>query len=77
MFRGMMVNEFEGRSYACAEGCACSYPTGELTCRIPGTEVLKAYGYEVGNEGKYVGIVVGIIAVYRGLGLVALYMRKN
>jgi len=77
VFQGMMVNEFKERSYACADGCQCSYPTGELTCRIPGSEVLSAYGYSVGGEGKYIGIVIGIIAVYRGLGLLALYMRKN
>lgn len=28
-------------------------------------EVLKAYGYQTGREGKWVGILIGIVAVYR------------
>lgn len=77
VFQGMMVNEFKGRSYACAAGCQCSYPTGNLTCRIPGTEVLNAYGYALGREGKWVGIMIGIIAVYRLLGWITLVLKRD
>jgi ABC-type multidrug transport system permease subunit len=77
VFQGMMVNELKDRSYSCAPGCQCSYPTSDLQCRIPGTSVLSAYGYRLGREGKWVGILIGIIAVYRFFGWIALYLRKN
>lgn len=77
VFQGMMVNEFKARTYNCPSNCQCSYPTGDLKCQIPGTSVLSAYGYPLGREGKWVGILIGIIAVYRLLGLLALYWRKN
>lgn len=81
VFRGMMVNEFDGRTYACAgdvvTGCSCAYDS-ELAsqCRIDGRAVLGYYDYSTGQLGEKVGIMIGIIAVYRLLGFVALYFRK-
>ena len=37
--------------------------------------VLEVYGYATGRTGKWVGILVAIIAAYRALGLVALHFR--
>jgi hypothetical protein len=46
-------------------------------CLIRGDVVLEQYGYATGRTGKWVGILIGIIAVYRLLGWIALYLRKN
>jgi len=77
VFQGMMVNEFKSRIYNCAADCQCSYPTGGLKCQIPGTAVLSGYGISSNKEGKWVAILIGITAVYRLLGLAALYWRKS
>jgi hypothetical protein len=69
VFQGMMVNEFKNRNYDCdrvGDTCQCTYPSElQAECKISGTAVLQIYGYETGQEGKWVGIMVGIIAVYR------------
>ncbi|KAM0697166.1 hypothetical protein Q7P36_003237 [Cladosporium allicinum] len=70
VFQGMMVNEFGERSYACEQtangSCRCIYPsTLQNECKISGSAVLERYGYEVGKEGHWVGILLGIIVVYR------------
>lgn len=81
VFRGMMVNEFDGRTYRCAgnlvTGCSCAFES-ELSgqCKIDGKAVLQYYDYPAGQLGKTVGIMLGIIAVYRLLGYVALRFRK-
>ncbi|TIA35109.1 putative ABC transporter [Aureobasidium pullulans] len=81
VFRGMMVNEFDGRTYRCAgnvvTGCSCAYES-ELSgqCKIDGKAVLQYYDYPTGQLGKTVGIMIGIIVVYRVLGYLALYFRK-
>ncbi|KAH0124376.1 putative ABC transporter, partial [Aureobasidium melanogenum] len=81
VFRGMMVNEFDGRTYSCAgnvmTGCSCAYES-QLSgqCKIDGKAVLHYYDYPTGQLGKTVGIMIGIIAVYRVLGYLALRFRK-
>ncbi|CAG8351186.1 unnamed protein product [Penicillium salamii] len=78
VFQGMMVNEFSKRNYSCGAGCQCMYTTDLAEqCLIRGTGVLESYGYATGRTGKWAGILVGIIAVYRLLGWIALYLRKN
>ncbi|KAL2863413.1 putative ABC transporter [Aspergillus lucknowensis] len=78
VFQGMMVNEFSGRIYTCGPGCNCMYQTDLAhQCQIRGTGVLEAYGYATGRTGKWVGILVGIIAVYRLFGYVALVLRRS
>ncbi|KAI5251074.1 putative ABC transporter [Aureobasidium subglaciale] len=81
VFRGMMVNEFDGRIYRCAgdvvTGCSCAYESELLDqCKIDGKAVLRYYDYPTGQLGKTVGIMIGIIAVYRVLGYLALRFRK-
>ncbi|OJJ85347.1 putative ABC transporter [Aspergillus glaucus CBS 516.65] len=77
VFQGMMVNEFGRRNYSCGDGCRCMYSTDlEDQCLIRGTGVLEQYGYGTGNMGKWVGILVGIIAGYRILGWLALVWRR-
>ncbi|CAI7566531.1 unnamed protein product [Penicillium manginii] len=78
VFQGMMVNEFSDRIYSCGTGCHCMYNTDLADqCQIRGTGVLETYGYATGRTGKWVGILVGIIAVYRLLGWIALSLRKT
>lgn len=46
-------------------------------CLIAGDGVLQNYGYHTGETGKWVGIMIGIIAGYRVLGWVVLHLRRN
>ncbi|KAE8163758.1 P-loop containing nucleoside triphosphate hydrolase protein [Aspergillus tamarii] len=78
VFQGMMVNEFSQRTYSCGSGCQCMYQTDLADqCMIRGTGVLKEYGYATGRTGKWVGILIGIIAVYRLFGYIALVLRRT
>jgi len=73
-----MVNEFSERTYSCGADCRCMYTTDLADqCLIRGTAVLESYGYATGRTGKWVGILVGIIAVYRLFGWIALCLRRN
>jgi len=84
VFQGMMVNEFGFRNFSCAAstnsetGCDCMYET-ELAdqCLIAGIEVLDSYGFDVGKTGRWVGIMVGIIAGYRILGWLILIVKRS
>ncbi|KAF8579679.1 ABC-2 type transporter family protein [Ramaria rubella] len=77
VFQGMMVNEFEHRTYGCGTKCECMYQT-ELAgqCQISGLGVLDQYGYVTGRTGEWVGILLGICLGYRLLGLGAMVLRK-
>ncbi|KAL1306206.1 hypothetical protein AAFC00_004304 [Neodothiora populina] len=84
VFQGMMVNEFGYRDYSCPKderapnGCLCMYESDlQDQCMIRGTAVLKQYGYGTDDTGKWVGILLGIIAAYRLLGWVVLYIRRS
>ncbi|OQE29127.1 hypothetical protein PENFLA_c004G05346 [Penicillium flavigenum] len=78
VFQGMMVNEFAGRNYSCGADCRCMWATDlEDQCLIRGTGVLESYGYATGRTGKWAGILLGIIAGYRVLGWIALYLRRS
>ncbi|KAJ6017188.1 hypothetical protein N7451_000567 [Penicillium sp. IBT 35674x] len=78
VFQGMMVNEFSERIYSCGDECQCLYDTDLASqCQIRGSAVLETYGYATGRTGKWVGILIGIIAVYRLFGWIALQVRKN
>ena len=74
----MMVNELGYRTYHCGEGCHCMYQT-ELAsqCKIDGKGVLEEYGYRVGDTGKWVGILLPILFVYRILGWAVTHFRKT
>lgn len=77
VFQGMMVNEFQHRTYGCGDGCHCIYQSDLASqCKIEGKAVLDAYGYKTGETGKWVGILLGIVLGYRLLGWVALCLRR-
>ncbi|KAL9114838.1 MAG: hypothetical protein Q9227_001081 [Pyrenula ochraceoflavens] len=81
VFQGMMVNEFKDRNYSCArieggDGFQCMYPSDlQGQGLIRGSAVLREYGYGTGKMGEWVGILIAIIVVYRGLGWAALKWR--
>lgn len=81
VFQGMMVNEFGSRDYSCAKvngQCSCLYSSPlEDQCMIQGTAVLDNYGYKTGETGKWVGIMLAIIFVYRLFGWAVLYLRRH
>lgn len=77
VFGGMMVNEFKGRTYDCDANCNCSFPTGNLQCKIPGTAVLERYGYALNKQGEWAGILVSIIVAYRLLGWLVMWARRR
>lgn len=78
VFQGMMVNEFEHRTYSCGQDCRCMYASElEDQCKIAGTAVLRSYGYATDKKGEWVGILIAIVFAYRLLGWVALYLRKT
>ena len=78
VFQGMMVNEFEHRTYTCGSDCHCMYAS-ELAnqCKIAGTAVLKQYDYSTGKTGAWVGIMISIIVVYRLLGWVVTFLKRT
>ncbi|PYI08514.1 PEP carboxykinase-like protein [Aspergillus sclerotiicarbonarius CBS 121057] len=78
VFQGMMVNEFQHRTFTCSSDCVCMYTTDLAPqCKIRGTGVLHEYGYATGRTGKWVGILIAIIAVYRLLGYLVLVLRRS
>lgn len=78
VFQGMMANQFSSAVYSCGPSCQCIYQTSLAPqCQISGAGVLKQYGYAEGRQGKWAGILVGIIAVYRLFGWIALRLRKT
>ncbi|EOA89268.1 hypothetical protein ACJQWK_09427 [Exserohilum turcicum] len=82
VFRGMMVNEFGKRNYACqrlADGtCQCMYPSAlQDQCLVEGKAVLSVYGFNTGNVGKYVGYMLVIVFAYRLFGWMVLRLRKH
>lgn len=78
VFQGMLVNEFEDRTYDCGRGCQCMYET-ELApqCKISGKGVLATFEYATDQTGTWVGILIGIVAGYRLLGWVVLAIRRR
>lgn len=77
VFEGMMVNEFNGRSYGCGDGCHCMYQTDLAgQCSVAGDGVLAQYGYSPSNFGRNVGIMIGIIAGYRVAAWLVLMVKR-
>ena len=78
VFQGMMVNEFEHRTYDCGSDCRCIYDSSLAgQCKIDGKAVLQTYGYATGRTGKWVGILLAIILVYRLMGYLALKLSRT
>ncbi|KAF4122768.1 ABC-type branched-chain amino acid transport system, ATPase component, partial [Geosmithia morbida] len=79
VFQGMMVNEFDHRTFDCAavpgqpDSYRCMY-SSDLNSQgqFRGTDVLRSLGIDTGLQGTWLGIMVGIIAGYRLLGYLAL-----
>lgn len=78
VFSGMVVNEFKGREYHCGSKCECEYIT-ELApqCKIDGQGVINLFGYNTHSQGKWVGIMIAIIAGYRLFGLAVMYIKRR
>jgi hypothetical protein len=82
VFQGMMVNEFAHRTYDCAQNLdgsyQCMYPSAlNSEGKISGISVLQQFGINPNIQGARIGIAIGIIAVYRLLGYLALRLRKS
>ena len=82
VFQGMLVNEFSNRTYDCAgnaqSGYTCMYQSDLASVgKIRGTAILEAFNYHTGQQGKWVGIMVGIIVGYRVLGWLVLVLKKT
>ncbi len=72
-----MVNEFADRVYTCGSGCACMFQTHKVgSCKFSGLAVLEQYGYQTGETGKWVGILLAIVFGLRLFGWTALWVRK-
>jgi hypothetical protein len=80
VFQGMMVNEFESREYTCPkspDGYQCMYYSDlNSVGKIRGEAVLENFSIKTGQEGTWIGIIIGIIAGYRLLAYLALLLRK-
>lgn len=82
VFQGMLVNEFENRTFDCAgsaqSGYQCLYQSDLASVgKIRGTAILEAFNYHTGLEGQWIGIMIGIIAGYRTLGWLVLVLKKT
>jgi ABC-type multidrug transport system ATPase subunit len=77
VFKGLVVNEFGYRVYACGENCHCMFETSlKDQCLIDGVGVLENYGFNTSGVGRSVGIVIAIIFVLRLMGWAAMQWRK-
>jgi len=82
VFQGMLVNEFENRTFDCAgnaqSGYQCMYQSDLASVgKIRGTAILDAFNYQTGREGEWIGIIIGIIVGYRVLGWWVLVLKKT
>jgi hypothetical protein len=58
--------------------CQCLYASElQAQCKISGAAVLEKYGYAAGKEGEWVGILLGIIAVYRVLAWGVIWYKRS
>jgi ABC-type multidrug transport system permease subunit len=76
VFRAMMWNEFNSQDFECAQSGDCAYRPGPDNITIPGTSVLRFYGYSSGSLGAYAGYILAITLVYRLLAWTVLMLRK-
>ena len=73
-----MVDEFSRQTYSCGSGCHCMYQSPLASqCKIDGHAVLEQYQYATGRTGRWVGIMIAIIAVYRLFGLAVTWFRRT
>jgi ABC-type multidrug transport system ATPase subunit len=76
VFRGLVSNEFGTRNYTCAN-CYCMYDTVlRSECKVAGVGALKLYGFEIGNQGRWVGIMLAIIVAMRIMAWAVMVWKK-
>lgn len=81
VFQGMMVNEFEKRTYDCAVNsdgsyqCMYSSPLNDQG-QIAGVSVLDNFSISTGLQGEWVGIIIAIIFGYRALAYAVLWLKN-
>ncbi len=76
-FRAMMWNEFHARDYQCASLGNCMFAPAADGTTIPGSSILKYYGYDSGELGAYAGYIIAIVVGYRVLAWLALTFRRQ
>lgn len=77
VFRGLASNEFATRVYDCSNNCYCMYDTDlRSQCKVAGIGAIKLFGFEAGNQGRWVGIMLAIIGAMRVMGWMALVLKK-
>lgn len=81
--QGLIINQFKDTTYACASdghgSFNCMYPSDLMSeGKIRGTAVVEAYryGYNNGENGRLIGIMIGIIAAYRLFGYLVLVIKR-
>ena len=59
-------------------GCSCAHGSDQPDqCKIDGRAVLEYHNHATNRLETYIGIIIGIIAVCRLLGYLALHFRKQ
>lgn len=81
--QALIINQFKYTTYHCSPstdgGYNCMYPSDLMTeGKIRGTAVIEAYryGYNNGENGRLVGIMIGIIFAYRLFGYMVLVLKR-
>jgi len=81
--QGLIINQFKNTVYDCDAdghgGYSCMYPSDlQSEGKIRGTAVVEAYkyGYGDGENGKLIGIMIGIVVAYRLFSYVVLVLQK-
>uniref|UniRef100_A0A060T3A4 ARAD1A14146p n=1 Tax=Blastobotrys adeninivorans TaxID=409370 RepID=A0A060T3A4_BLAAD len=72
VFEGLMAAQFKGTNFECHE--QCRYSLGNSSSS--GQEILESYGYGNIPEGKWVGILISIIAAMRILAYLWLKLKN-
>lgn len=76
-YQALLSNEFASRTYQCDANCHCMYESALLSqCLIDGKSAMAEYGFKVGNQGVWIGIMISIIAGMRLMGWGVMEWRK-
>ena len=77
VFRGLITNEFAHRVYRCGYNCYCMYDTDlKDQCLVDGPGVMASYGFKVQGQGRWFGIMIGIIVGMRLIGWTIMVWKK-
>lgn len=69
VFRAMMWNEFHLQEFKCAQPGECAFPPGPDGVTIPGTSVLRFYGYSSGTLGVHTLLISSLSPLLTELSL--------